>query len=84
MWALWQANRTKETVDVATRLTHLVPQDIEVLNLLGRAQTTLGQRQPAMFTYEKSLSINPDQLSVRLAVVRLHIDLKDFDTAPRN
>ncbi len=83
MWAYWHANRYHETAGMAMTISHLAPNDIEVLNLLARAQTTLGQRQAAIWTYQKSLAINPDQLSVLLAVARLHIDLKDFDTASK-
>jgi tetratricopeptide (TPR) repeat protein len=81
MWALWQAERYSETVAVATKLNKLLPTDIEVLNLLARARTMLGQKQAAIWDYEKSLAVNPEQLSVRLAIVRLRIELKDLETA---
>ena len=81
MWALWQAGHYAETTAAATKLSLLLPKETEPLNLLARARTMLGERQAALFIYEKSLALNPDQLSVRLAIVRLHIDLKDLDTA---
>ena len=36
-------------------LTHLDPKDVEVVNLLARAQSTMGQKQAAIWTYQKSL-----------------------------
>jgi len=81
VWALWHAERYGDTAELALKLTQLLPQDIEMLNLLARARTMLGQKQAAISIYEKSLALNPDQLSVRLAIARIHIDLKDLETA---
>ncbi len=81
MWALWHANKTDETAAEAITLMRMTPKDVEVINLLARAQSMMGQKQAALWTYQKSLGVNPEQVSVKLAIVRLHIDLKDFTTA---
>lgn len=81
VWALWHADRYAETITAATRLSQLQPNETEPLNLIARARTMLGQKQAAIWMYEKSLALNHDQLPVQLAIARLHIDLNDLNTA---
>src|SRR5882762_5282490 len=78
MWALWKAGRSKETLQAASALLLLKPKDTETLNLLAKALAALEDKRKALAIYEESLAINPDQLSVRLAAIRLRIDMKNL------
>ncbi len=80
-WCLWQLGKYPEVTDIAVQITDLDPRDADAWNLLGRAYVANEKLEEGLQAYERSLSINPKQPDTQRVVGRLHVDLREFDSA---
>ena len=81
MWVLWRAQRFESCADIAQSVLEYKEDDLEALNLVGRCLQMLGRSREALVAYDRSLSIQPDQPTVRWARVDLLETLRDYEAA---
>jgi len=68
---LYRAARWPEAIAAAQRAVRLDPQDYETWNFLAAIQMQLGNLQPAIDAYERSLTAQPEQPDVRQTLGQL-------------
>ena len=81
MWSLWYAGRYQETLDATSRVMRQAPNDLEALNVMGQAQVALGEADAALATYQRSLRIDPEQISVKKVLASLYTQSGDYKSA---
>jgi len=81
MWVYWYAQRPRDTMAVATRLTTLTPEDLEVWSLLAKAQYGLGERDGLLASCQRLIGLASDNLQVRLDVAHFYMNLKEYEQA---
>lgn len=66
-----KVNQSPDAVGVFERLNRLLPTDPEVCNLMGVAYSGSGKKQEAIKSWEKSLSLQPEQEKVKEMITEL-------------
>lgn len=64
-------NQPAEGEKIFERLSKILPNDFEVFNLLGIANSGAGKKPEAIKAWERSLAINPDQQNVKDMITEL-------------
>ena len=81
--ALIKTGHYEEAVQVGRELTILRKEDYSSWNSLARAQVEVRQSTSALDSYQQSLTLNPKQPDVIVAIARIHLTLRDFDISQR-
>ncbi|MEQ8822595.1 MAG: tetratricopeptide repeat protein [Sumerlaeia bacterium] len=72
---LMEGGQYEEAHQELDQLHNRHPKNIEVLNMMGRAQLHLGNVDNAFNVWNRSLSIDPKNASTRESIVRAHLTL---------
>lgn len=83
MWSSWETKRYPQVIEMASRIVRIQPHDLESLNLLGQSQEATGQRDLALKTYTKLSTMEPKRKDLKEAMIRIHIDLKQYSEAKK-
>lgn len=80
---LMNAGDTRAAVAAAQAATGALPDDLAIMDTLGRAQIASGDGQQAVSTFKKLAALQPTQAQHQVRLAEAHIAVKEKDAAER-